>query len=322
MDVRPEWKQKKNDIQYSPLCGKRQGTERTEYRQKEMQARPMGGDLKRRQSRKRRQKRLRRKLCLLTLWVCALLTFLVAVGIWGIGKIRTSRAAEQAGMAGDEGEAQGNAVPESAESDAVGAGIGAKQEPLPFDPEDPLLILVNKEYGLPEDYNVELRTLNSWPVSVAEVLYEDLQDMLTDGKAEGLHFVVCSAYRSPKRQQELLDEDIRACMASGMSYADAYDEVTRQTMPPGHSEHSTGLALDIVARDYQLLDEGQERTAECQWLQKNAWKYGFILRYPEEKEEITGIDYESWHFRYVGKEAAKYMYDNGLTLEELLLEEF
>ena len=88
-------------------------------------------------------------------------------------------------------------------------------------------------------------------------------------------------------------------------------------MPPDCSEHATGLALDIVALDYQLLDDGQERTAENKWLKENAWRYGFILRYPAGREDVTGIDYESWHFRYVGKEAAEYMYGQGLLLEEV-----
>jgi len=201
---------------------------------------------------------------------------------------------------------------------ADNSGLKNKQETQEQPSDDPLLILVNKDYALPEDYKVELRELSSGLASVAEVLYEDLQEMLNDGMGEGLHFVVCSGYRSPERQQELLDEDIRACMAKGMSYEEAYDEVTRETMPPGHSEHSTGLALDIVSLDHQLLDDEQANTPECRWLRDNAWRYGFILRYPKEKEDITQIDYEAWHFRYVGREAAQYIYENNLTLEEYL----
>ena len=89
-------------------------------------------------------------------------------------------------------------------------------------------------------------------------------------------------------------------------------------MPPGCSEHETGLALDIVSLDNQRLEEAQEETPENIWLRENCWKYGFILRYPRGKEDITGIDYEPWHFRYVGHAAAEEITRLGLTLEEYL----
>ena len=93
---------------------------------------------------------------------------------------------------------------------------------------------------------------------------------------------------------------------------------TQETMPPGYSEHETGLAVDIVSFGYQVLDGKQENTNENKWLRENCSKYGFILRYPKEKEEITGISYEPWHFRFVGKEAAEEITRQGITLEEYL----
>ena len=107
-------------------------------------------------------------------------------------------------------------------------------------------------------------------------------------------------------------------MARGYSYERAYEEVAKETMPPGCSEHSTGLAFDIVALDYQMLDAGQERTEENIWLREHCAEYGFILRYPKDKEDITQISYESWHFRYVGEKAAKEIMERGITLEEYL----
>ncbi len=107
-------------------------------------------------------------------------------------------------------------------------------------------------------------------------------------------------------------------MAQGMDYDSVCGEALKQVMPPGYSEHETGLALDIVSADYQLLDDNQETTAENIWLRENCWKYGFILRYPADKEDITQISYESWHFRYVGEEAAEYITSNGICLEEYL----
>lgn len=184
--------------------------------------------------------------------------------------------------------------------------------------DDSFTVLVNKEHPLNAEYQVNLKKLDNVNVQVAAVIYEDLQQMLSDGSQGGLQFCVASGYRSSERQQEILDADINKLMQKGFSYDDAYKEVTKTVMPAGYSEHETGLALDIVAVSNQRLDDSQSSTLENQWLRENCYRYGFILRYPEGKEDITKIDYESWHFRYVGKEIAKYIMDNGLTLEEYL----
>ncbi|MBQ9991748.1 MAG: M15 family metallopeptidase [Lachnospiraceae bacterium] len=180
------------------------------------------------------------------------------------------------------------------------------------------IILVNRDNPLPEDYEVTLYTLPDGVNRAAEEAYAPLCQMLAEGRKEGLNFEICSSYRDMQRQQELFDEDVEELMKAGFSYEEAYEEAARETMLPGCSEHSTGLAFDIVALSYQLLDAGQEKTAENIWLQEHCAEYGFILRYPKGKEEITSINYESWHFRYVGVEAAMYMTENGLTLEEYL----
>ncbi len=184
--------------------------------------------------------------------------------------------------------------------------------------EENLLILVNKDHPLPEGYQVELHWLENGKNAVAEQMYGALRDMLTDGSENGLAFLVASGYRSKEYQQRLLDEDIASSMAEGMTYEEAYEKETRETMPPGYSEHETGLAVDLTSTSYQILDKGQEDTAENQWLRENCSRYGFILRYPPGSEEITGISYEPWHFRYVGKEAAADIMAKGITLEEYL----
>lgn len=182
--------------------------------------------------------------------------------------------------------------------------------------DDPLLLLVNRDHPLPEGYAPELTKLQDWELSVASVMYDDLCRMLADGRAEGLRFEVCSAYRTRETQQALFDEDVARYMAQGLSEADAITATARYTMRPGCSEHETGLAVDIVSQDHQLLDETQAQTAETQWLQAHCREYGFILRYPSDKSDLTGIAYESWHYRYVGIEAARYLHERGLTLEE------
>ena len=195
------------------------------------------------------------------------------------------------------------------------------EEENPFaDLDKSTILLVNKNNKLPEDYEVVLKTLPDRTNKAAEEAYQPMCDMLKAARKDGMILEVCSSYRSVERQKELFEEDMRALVRRGYSYLDAYDEVARETMPPGYSEHSTGLAFDIVALDYQMLDQKQETTEENQWLREHCAEYGFILRYPKDKEDITGIDYESWHFRYVGVEIAEYIMENGISLEEFLEE--
>ena len=185
-----------------------------------------------------------------------------------------------------------------------------------IDTED--ILLVNKDHPLKEDYEVELKWLSSGREQVAACMYDELVQMLSDGSKEGRAFVVSSGYRSPTYQQRLWDETIREWKHLGMSEENAIKETSKTLAYPGESEHATGLAVDIVALDYQDLDNQQQYTSESIWLRENCHKYGFILRYPEGKEKITGIQYESWHFRYVGKEVATCIMENGITLEEFI----
>ena len=182
-----------------------------------------------------------------------------------------------------------------------------------------LLMLVNKDHAVPDGYEVEEHWLKNGRVSVSDLMYDALKDMLTDGSEDGREFVVASGYRSSEYQNQLLEEDILDSMEKyGMTWQEAYDKESQETMPAGHSEHETGLAVDLVAVSYQVLDAQQEYTAENQWLREHCHEYGFILRYPEGKGDITGINYEPWHFRYVGKEAAREIMERGITLEEYL----
>ena len=105
-------------------------------------------------------------------------------------------------------------------------------------------------------------------------------------------------------------------MKKGMSYMDAYMISSKAVTVPGASEHQIGLAIDIVSDDYVTLDEGFADTAAGRWLAEHSCEYGFILRYPEGKEYITSIEFEPWHFRYVGREAAMVITGEGITLEE------
>lgn len=146
-----------------------------------------------------------------------------------------------------------------------------------------------------------------------------LQEMLADGRREGLDFWICSAYRTIEKQRDLFEDKVRRVTAeTGLTGDAAREKAGTEVAFPGTSEHNLGLAVDIVARDYQILDEKQARTEEAQWLKENCWKYGFILRYPTDKTEETGIIFEPWHYRYVGEKAAKEIMEQGICLEEYL----
>ena len=193
---------------------------------------------------------------------------------------------------------------------------GEEEDAIPALASAAEILLVNKDHPLPDHYQPNLERMREYGAEVDVSILQPLRDMLAAGEKEGLSFWIASSYRSVERQRELLDEDINTLVKQGYSYSEAYEEVTKETMPVGCSEHASGLAVDIVSKDYQVLDEKQARTDEILWLQENCSEYGFILRYPKGKEYITGIEYEPWHFRYVGRTAAKEIMEQGLTLEE------
>lgn len=179
-----------------------------------------------------------------------------------------------------------------------------------------LLVLVNKENALSQDYDSSLRSICNGRLKASSYLYDALTDMLHDAGEAGYSFWIPSAYRSRQWQQSLVNQDVRKFMEQGMSEEEALEKTLEETMPAGHSEHETGLALDILCSDNMNMDISQEQSAGNIWLREHCHEYGFILRYPKEDEEITGISYEPWHFRYVGKEAAGFIVEHGLTLEE------
>lgn len=179
-----------------------------------------------------------------------------------------------------------------------------------------LLVLVNRERELKGNYDAELMYLFQCRIQASSLLYSDMTEMFSDAGNEGYEYYVASGYRSREYQQKLVDEDIQALMGQGIDYETAKERTYQETQPAGHSEHQTGLALDIQSGTCTQLTIEQEKEAANRWLRKNGWKYGFILRYPKDKENITAISYEPWHFRYVGRRAARFMHRNRLTLEE------
>lgn len=206
----------------------------------------------------------------------------------------------------DEGMDDGEQQPDESE-DAI---------PVVVDPHS-IEVLVNKQYGLPEDYEpndlvypdvhfifeekIEKRMLRKEAAQA-------LEEMFAGAKNDGIHLGGVSGYRSHATQTALFN---RYVAKDGEEKAKTYSAV------PGHSEHETGLAIDVSGSDGKCAAQDCfGGTKEAQWLEDHAWEYGFIIRYPKGKEEITGYQYEPWHLRYVGTEIAKDIKERGITLEE------
>ena len=200
---------------------------------------------------------------------------------------------------------------------SVTASKDSEAEPVTFDKSEWNLLLVNKEHPIPADYTFTLGVIKG-SMKCDERILGPLTDMFTGANEDGINLVVCSPYRDLSRQEYLFDRKMKAYINSGYSYIDAYKASSAVVTVPGASEHQIGLSLDIICDTYSQLNDGFGETAAGKWLVDNSYKYGFILRYPKDKEEITGIIYEPWHFRYVGIPAATIIHENNLTLEEFV----
>lgn len=182
------------------------------------------------------------------------------------------------------------------------------------------LILVNRDHRLEGDLPIDFyHAANGLPMDAR--IQDAYETMMADGREQGLDFILVSAYRSIGQQEANYWSQYNAYLNSGYSEAEAKQMTEDYIALPDASEHSTGLAVDITNPEMYAAGEGGlvedfEDTAEGQWLHQHAADYGFILRYPRDKEDVTMIQYESWHFRYVGVENARYIYEKGLTLEE------
>lgn len=181
-----------------------------------------------------------------------------------------------------------------------------------------ILILVNKEYALPDGYApadlVRPNVAFSFGDQDIEKSYmrkeaaEALEKMFTEAAKQNIHLFAVSGYRSYERQVQIFNHEVQKV---------GEEQAVQVVAVPGNSEHQTGLAMDISSQSANFaLSEQFGETPEGKWLVDNAHTFGFILRYPKGKEGITGYSYEPWHFRYVGKKAATEIYKNGLTLEE------
>ncbi|QDP39697.1 M15 family metallopeptidase [Radiobacillus deserti] len=207
--------------------------------------------------------------------------------------------------------------------------INQSEEPAPEEEEigpqlvlasedpDNIHILVNKTHFLPDDYVPADLVVPNVPFPFEEFAEKKqlrleaataLEALFQASKKAGLDLVAASGYRSYERQAVIYQNNVEK---NGKKHADKF------SAQPGSSEHQTGLAMDVTSAEMAFaLEQTFEQTDEGAWLADNAYKYGFVIRYPEGKEAITGYSYEPWHIRYVGKELAKELYTRSLTLEE------
>ncbi len=183
------------------------------------------------------------------------------------------------------------------------------------------LLLVNADNPLSDDYSPDLTEIGG-DMQFDQRAAKALHHMIADGQHAGHDLVICSAYRDKDYQKQLYERQVEKQRSYGKSLRKARRDAARIVAAPGTSEHATGLAVDIITQQYSAqyssLTRGFENTDAFDWLNAHCAEYGFILRYPENKTDITGVIYEPWHFRYVGKTAAHNITEQGLCLEEYL----
>lgn len=226
-------------------------------------------------------------------------------------------------------EPESSSLPEASSSEPESSSEPAPSEPEPQEPPKELIALeeddewrlrlVNQTHLLPEDYVFEKETIEgsfTFDARAAQALIQ----MLADGRAAGYSLRVVSTFRTVERSELLYTNKIAEYQAIGYSAEDAAIEAGKWIAPPRTSEHNAGLAIDVVSSDYDqvygdLMHEF-ENFPSFEWLSQNCAEYGFVLRYPKDKQEITGITYEPWHYRYVGVEHARKMQELNMCLEE------
>lgn len=175
------------------------------------------------------------------------------------------------------------------------------------------LVLVNANNKIPESYNVVERSYCG--VKINSIISIPLKKMIADARNQkGLNLWLSSSFRDIETQTRLYQDEVEEKLGQGYPQQKAEQLAAQEVARPGYSEHNTGLAVD-----FNGVSDNFKETEEYKWLLENSYKYGFVLRYPEEKKNLTGIVYEPWHFRYVGVDVATYMKEHDICFEEYVL---
>lgn len=204
------------------------------------------------------------------------------------------------------------------ESDYEYAYAGFNPSTAVINSEKWYLLLVNRNYILPEDFTVKTTAVKGGGQSLDYRVTPHYDKMVAAAEADGISLIPVSGYRSVERQRTNFERKIKLYMDKGYSKAEATRLASEIVLMPSTSEHNAGLAMDFGTNGNYTLDENFAKTEAFRWLSENAADYGFVLRYPEDAQDITMVTYEPWHWRYVGVENAKKIKASGLTLEEYL----
>lgn len=180
------------------------------------------------------------------------------------------------------------------------------------------LMLIDKFNPLPKDFDKQIALMDIQNKQLECQACNQCRLLLNQAEKDGVLIKIISAYRSADYQQRLWEKSVGELIGKGFTESEAAGETAKTLAYPGCSEHNAGLAVDFGTEDADDVEENFYKSIQGKWLCKNAQRFGFVLRYPRMKEHITGISYEPWHYRYVGTEAAEFMKNSGLCLEEFL----
>lgn len=260
-----------------------------------------GKRLKKRTNKKTKQLN-KRKVAILLIIVIGLITIIVRNSKSKTTVETTTKQVEQTASNQEETKNEENQVNEQ-----------NQEQQLEKEITDWRLTLANYENLLPENFTVKVENIDKTRQFDSRAI-DELNDMMNQMKKDGITNIwIQSAYRSVARQKELYDASVKKYLQQGKTQEEAEKLTNEYINKPGSSDHNLGLAVD-----FNKVDNSFEKLEGFKWLKKNAENYGFVLRYPKDKEDITKIAYESWHWRYVGVENAKKMNELNMCLEEYI----
>ena len=271
-----------------------------------------------------RKKKLEMKyLVRRTVFLVVLMLLLFGAG-WGLWWLLRGEGEEGPGSSGTaQSPSQTPSQPETSASPDPEPVSVPEPEPDPgpaIDPDDWQLVLINPTHSIEKELEIEFDEVQGYKFDSR--IAGKVRELIAAAKEDGYSLAIVSGYRTMDRSRMLYANKIAEYQNMGYDEATAKVEAAKWVAPPGTSEHHSGLAMDIVSGDYYTkysdLVEAFENEPEAVWLRENCARFGFILRFPKDKTEITGINYEPWHFRFVGEEHARAIMDQGLCLEEYL----
>ncbi len=261
------------------------------------------------------------------LFLLVLLLFGLVWGLWrvlgGEGEKEDRDSSSSRGESQPAPESPAEPEPSSDPEPASDPEPVSQPEPDPgpaIDETDWRLVLINPTHAIEKELDMEFDEVQGYKFD--KRIAGKVRELIAAAKEDGYSLAIVSGYRTMDRSRMLYANKIAEYKAMGYDEATARVEAAKWVAPPGTSEHHSGLAMDIVSGDYYTkysdLVEEFENEPEAVWLKENCARFGFVLRFPKDKTAITGINYEPWHFRYVGEEHAKVIMEQGLCLEEYL----